>query len=434
MIARSFLLLVLLVLTLSAWAQRKQELRWNLSENGEEYIKFTLQNQVWVRWNENNDGSLLYGEPYANNFDIGLRRTRFQLYGQLLPKVFFYAQFGQNNFNFLSQRKTGAFFHDVVCEYEVASRSVWLGGGLTAWTGLSRFSAPSVGTFLGVDAPLFAQSNNDIDDQFLRNLSVYAKGKLGKADYRLVLSKPMVIQNASSPVAAISQYSTFNTLPPQILLHGYLSYQFLDEESNTTAYTTGTYLGTKKVFNVGAGFKYRPGAMWYTEGSDTLKTDMLQFAVDVFYDAPLDRERNDAVSFYAGYFNFNFGPGYLRTLAPMNVATSLAPGSDNLNGPGVGYLAVGTGQVYYAQAGYLLPKAENKGTRWMPYASYTLQNFDRIGKNTSLIEAGINMFLNGHNSKLTLGWQNREQVTPQAGQEMSSVRKHAVILQYIIGF
>lgn len=52
--------------------------------------------------------------------DIGLRRTRFVLQGQLTDRVYFYTQYGMNNFNFLSQmngnRHIAAYFHDAFGE------------------------------------------------------------------------------------------------------------------------------------------------------------------------------------------------------------------------------------------------------------------------------------------------------------------------------
>jgi hypothetical protein len=39
-------------------------------------------------------------------------------------------------------------------------------------------------------------------------------------------------------------------------------YQFFDQEDNLLPYTTGSYLGKKKIVNLGAGFIYQPDAMW----------------------------------------------------------------------------------------------------------------------------------------------------------------------------
>ena len=79
------------------------ELKLNLNDTGSHYIKATFLNQVWLRYDQSNPGTRVLGEPKNETFDIGLRRTRFQLYGQMTDRVFFYFQFGQNNFNYLSQ-------------------------------------------------------------------------------------------------------------------------------------------------------------------------------------------------------------------------------------------------------------------------------------------------------------------------------------------
>ncbi len=94
---------------------------------------------------------------------------------------------------------------------------------------------------------------------------------------------------------------------------GIFQWQFLDEEANTTPYMTGTYLGTKKVFNIGAGFQYQPDAMWRTgHNNDTVEQAMQHFAVDMYYDAPLNAATGSAISAYAAYINFNYGDGFIR--------------------------------------------------------------------------------------------------------------------------
>ena len=79
------------------------ELRLKLNEDGSHYIKATFLNQIWLKYNQSNPESQVLGEPADQTFDIGLRRTRVQLYGSLTDHVSFYFQFGQNNFNFQTQ-------------------------------------------------------------------------------------------------------------------------------------------------------------------------------------------------------------------------------------------------------------------------------------------------------------------------------------------
>jgi hypothetical protein len=176
-----------------------EEMRLKLNEDGSHYLKWTFLNQVWLRYNDSNPGTTVMGEPADQTFDIGLRRTRIQFYGQLTDHVFFYTQFGQNNFNFLSQnggnRKMQVFFHDALGEYKVwkDNDKLKLGGGLTIANGLSRFSQPSISTIMTMDVPVFAQATVDQTDEFSRKLSVYARGQLGKFDYRVILSDPFPI-------------------------------------------------------------------------------------------------------------------------------------------------------------------------------------------------------------------------------------------------
>src|SRR5687767_14768923 len=79
-----------------------EELKLKLNDEGSHYLKWTFLNQVWIRYNDSNPGTTVLGEPASNTLDIGLRRTRIQFFGQLTDHVFFYTQFGQNNFNFLA--------------------------------------------------------------------------------------------------------------------------------------------------------------------------------------------------------------------------------------------------------------------------------------------------------------------------------------------
>ena len=107
----------------------KPVLRLNLSDDGKQFIQVTFLNQLWLRYNDSNPGTSVQGTDKPSTFDVSLRRTRIQLFGQLTDRVFFYAQFGQNNLNYLSARKTGTFFHDVTGEYAVVPGHLSLGGG-----------------------------------------------------------------------------------------------------------------------------------------------------------------------------------------------------------------------------------------------------------------------------------------------------------------
>ncbi len=429
----SAFVLLLLILTniIPINAQVLKDGKLKLNDDGSHFVKLTLVNQTWFRYLNYNPGSTIFGYAKEKGTDIGIRRYRVQFFGQLTDRVFIYSQFGENNFNSISDRKTGFFVHDALGEYALVKNKLSLGGGLTAWSGLSRFSSPSVGTILGVDAPLFLQSTNDVTDQFLRKLSIYAKGKLGRLDYRLTMADPMAFQkgNGYSPVLKTS--SNFSSLPPKKQWNAYLHYEFLDQESNQTPYMSGTYLGKKKVFTVGAGIVAQPKAMWHLADNqkDTVQTNMLQWSVDAFYDAPISTD-GQAVSAYLNYTNFNFGPNYIRNLGPMNPANGTS-NTNLLNGAGNNFPAFGTGNVVYAQFGYKMKDNLIGKTTVMPYASVQHANYERLNKAMNFYDVGLNILTNGHTSKFTLAYQNRP-LFSNSGELLT--HKGAFIAQYQVFF
>lgn len=442
---RIFASLAFLCLVNFVQAQEKpkeiNELKFNLNDEGSHYIKATFLNQIWLRYNDSNPGSLVLNEPAAQTFDIGLRRTRFQLYGQVTDRVFFYFQFGQNNFNYLSQnagnRKLQAFFHDALGEYKISrgSEKLILGGGLTIANGLSRFSQPSIGTIMTMDVPVFAQATVDQTDEFSRKLSVYARGQLGKLDYRLVLSDPFTITTNGQPLPALSTNATFSQRGHEKQYQGLVIYNFFDKESHTTPYMTGTYLGKKKVLNLEAGFITQGKATWTREGTDTTYHTMNLWSAALFYDAPVNNEKGTAINAYVGYFNYDFGPGYLRYNGIMNPASSVS-GPYPAGSQGNAFPMFGTGKVWYSQVGYLMKKdllGEGNGTL-MPYASVQSAKYDRLDKQMSVYDVGINWLIKGHTSKITLDYQSRPYFEQQGPDITRAGRKSQVVMQYQIFF
>jgi len=140
---------------------------------------------------------------------------------------------GINNYSYNSDRKPGLFFHDAVTEYNFTP-SLNLGAGLTAWSGYARFASPSISTFAGLDAPLFLQATNDVNDQFLRKLSVYSKGDIGKIQYRLVLSKPLDVAKGPAGNTPVGADAQFAKSPSKFQSQGYFQYQFKEKENNLT--------------------------------------------------------------------------------------------------------------------------------------------------------------------------------------------------------
>lgn len=368
----------------------------------ERKINFSVLNQTWIRYTDLNPGTEIFGNKAEEKLDIGLRRTRFIASGRIHPKVFTFFQIGINNFNFTSERKADFFIHDAWAHYDLIDEKLSIGTGLTPFSGYARYSTPSAGTILSLDAPLFQQSTGDINDQFLRGLSVYAKGRLGNLDYHLAITDPLAIQQ-SAINTNLDTVSSYSLKIAKKVYQGYFSYQFKDKESNNTPYLPGTYFGEKEVFNIGAGFKYQQGALWRLENNDTIDEDIVLFAIDLFYESKLNAEKGNVITLYTGYFNTTFGKDYLRNVGVMNPATGVDISNASFNGAGNAFPLTGSGSTVYLQLGYLI--SENLPIQ--PYFNFTYNDFERLNSSTTVYEAGFNYLIDGHNIKLTLGTQFR---------------------------
>ncbi len=415
----------------------KDGLKLYLNSDSSHYLRATLALQTWIRFNENNPGTLINNYAEKHTIDFSIRRLRFQLFGPVADRLFFYVQFGQNNFNYTSTRKTGAFFHDAVTEYEVIRKNLSLGAGLAGWGGPGRYSSPAIASTLMADAPLFQQTTNDVTDQFLRKLGVYAKGKLASLDYRITIAKPMLIQNSANfkPAdTALSIASSFSPEPAKLQYNGYFQWQFLEQESNLTPYIQGNYLGKKRILNVGAGFVYQQDAMRSLNSNGIKEYHAVNlWAVDFFYDSWINKDKGNAITVYAGYFNFDWGAKYLRNLGVNNMANGMSLISGTFNGSGNAFPMYGTGHVLYFQCGY---KFRNGllGTRGtlQPYLGIMDANYAALKSSMMLAEAGVNWLIS-NGSKMSLNYQSRPVFKYDNNgniDEIKSARRGSIVLQF----
>ena len=427
-----------------------QPLRIPLSKDEKQYLQFTLLNQVWLRGNESNAGTTVLGELQKNTVDLGLRRTRFQLFGEIAPKTFVYFQWGQNNFNRTvamgGNRKNTFFIHDALCEYRLGKSQQKIGGGLTIANGLSRFSQPSISTIVGLDVPVFAQATVDQTDQFSRKLSVYSRGQVGKLDYRVVFSDPFPIQSNGVVQPVLGNNATFAQKGHHWQYQGLLMYQFFEHEQNQTPYMPGTYLGNKKVFNIALGGIYQKGATWNLVEStvptkkDTAFNNMVLLCAESFLDMPVNKEKGTAIHAYLGYFSTQYGYNYLRYNGIMNPATgtNVANLATYTGGQyGNAYPMFGTGHVIHGQLAYVLPKdilgKDAVCGKLQVYSSATSSSYEAL-KNKSLlnVSAGVNWLMPGNRSKITLDITNRAATAFYINNDFTIERKNTITIQYQI--
>ncbi|TGE29969.1 hypothetical protein E5K02_04895 [Hymenobacter metallicola] len=424
----------------------------NISPDGSKYLRFMTWHQVYVRYNENNTGTTRApGQAKDSQLDFGIRRSRLLILAQLNPRFLIYTHLGINNQNVVSGgapgqpnepgKKPQFFIHEAVTEYKV-NKYLSLGAGLHYFNGISRLTNASTTSMLAMDFPLTNFPTIELTDQFARWLGIYAKGRVGKFDYRVSMSDAFLTNLASTPLslgvttAGVSTGTGVATYNPQNTGHvyqGYFSYNFLEPEANLLPYMTGTYLGTKRVFSIGAGFLYNKDAMYSRPTSSvvpvtaavtadpfgtvpTTKHDMKLFGVDAFYDVPLDTAARTAITLYGVYYNYDLGPNYVRFVGPENPGYGVVAGNAAVRGNA--YPQSGTGSSQYLNAGFLLPKNTlGPKVRLQPYVAYLHSSYeglrDRDGerKGMNMYDAGVNVLIDGHNAKVTLNYRARPDFT-----------------------
>lgn len=411
-------------------------LKVNINPEGSKYVRVILWNQIWARSVQNNPGTLVAGAPSSSTWDIGARRLRGLAYAQVSPRYLILAHVGINNQTvanggaagssgiggYGAGKKPGIFFHDVWNEYAVVPSvnpstkannpfSLSIGAGLHYWNGISRMSSASTLNFLTIDAPVINWPTVDVSDQFVRQYGVYAKGKLHKLNYSFAVNKPFTTNATPAYDADRGAVAVDNNGDPNAAFQGYVDYQFLDQESNLLPFRVGSYVGTKKVFNLGAGF-YRNanGTKSVDENGTVSSHNITLLGLDAFADLPFG-ERGMAVTAYSVLYKYNFGPNYIRKVGIMNTASGVDPSwaaADlPLNGPGNNRFFVGTGDLWYTQAGLLLPKGLLKKVRVQPFAAYTYKMLDYLGAAGHYWDAGANFFIDGHHAKITPQFSTR---------------------------
>ena len=407
-------------------------MKFNLNPEGTKYMRFITWNQIWLRSTELNPGTLIGDENVSKFEDAGLRRLRLLAYAQISPRYMIVTHIGINNQTFINGgasgsagtggygagKKPGIFFHDAWNEYAVVLPkeskpfSLTVGAGLHYYMGLSRMTMSSTLNYLTVDAPIFNWPLIENSDQFARQMGVFAKGKYNKFEYRFSINKPFSTNQTPVNVTDASLAKAVdNNNVTQWSKAGYVEYQFFDKESNLLPFKVGTYLGTKKMLNVGAGFYNAPKSTQTSVNGTKEEHSINLFSGDVFVDMPIGaKEKKMALTAYSVFYNYDFGPNYLRNLGIMNegIANPSYTGSTALAGAGNLQAMIGSGNIWYTQAGILLPNKNAKPkVRIQPFGAYTYKNFDALDKSSNQFDIGANFFLDGHHAKITTQYSTR---------------------------
>ncbi len=367
----------------------KGGLKVDFGEDGKKYLRIISWAQFHATYDDHTSQS--------SGLTFKVRRARVLMFAQLNDKFLILTHFGLNNLSGTNMSPVGTsdgsqlFFHDVWGQYTVSKNHV-VGGGLHYFNGISRLNNQSTLNMLTLDNNRQSWSTLGLSDQFARHIGVFAKGNFGKLQYRVAINDAIVngldTRDAMNSEAVYGGRRLLDASKANRIYSGYFDFHFLDQESNFLPFKVGSYLGGKKVFNIGAGFFVHPNGSVIQNNNELEGEDVKIFAVDAFYDAPLS-DKGDALTAYTVFQSNFYGTNYL-------------------------YSAYGTGNMFYGHVGYVLPGTAHK-VRWQPYVAYGLNSYDAVSYNRTTFSVGANTYLSGNNSKLTLEYQHQKFTTTDYG-------------------
>lgn len=401
-------------------------------DDKKQWLKVSSYAQFWARHSQNNPGSTINDNLALHTTDLSIRRFRLGISTEPWENTIFFFQLGVNNLNYLSSRGTSVDVLDGYVEHKF-SNYIAIGGGKSAWNGLSRFAAPSTSKLMTYDVTYISLPTLNDTDDLIRKLSVYAKGKFKSIDYRIVISKPLaVVKSSSFSAEPLEGVAKFTDSKSYLQYSGYLKYEILDSESNGTPFHGGTYLGQKNIFNLGVGYTFQNQALWSMSNNELKYHSLRLLAADLFLDLPLHSDRKVIFTNYIAYFNYNFGTNYLRQIGGNNTVEGLQVSELFYSQKGNSYPVLGTGEAFLGQVGVLLPKmGKNKKLgRLQPYFSGQRSHFEALPSPIVQFDLGLNYYLKNHSSKFTFNAQNRPIFQNSASGPFENGRKWMFVLQY----
>jgi len=360
-----------------------------LNEDGSKYFRIISWAQIWAQ--HNSDRPLDANGNEQSDLNFSLRRARVLMYAQINKRFLILTHFGLNSLNGDNLSPVGKgdssqlFFHDVWGQFTLTKDHA-IGGGLHYWNGISRANNQSTLNMMTLDNQRQAWATIGLSDQFARHMGVYLKGKFGKLQYRVSINDAVTnnLQESVTPTnggpAVYAGRRLLGSKEAGRTYAGYFDFNFLDQESNFLPYKVGSYLGGKKVFNVGAGFFFHPkGSVIADSAGELSGEDVSIFAVDAFYDAPIGG-KGAAITAYALAQFSDYGENFTlgRTYE--------------------------TGSLIHGHVGYML--ASKKATKFQPYVQFDTRQIDAIDDNATSFGIGINAYMSGHHSKLSLEYFN----------------------------
>ncbi|BAP33426.1 uncharacterized protein CHSO_4389 [Chryseobacterium sp. StRB126] len=81
-------------------------------------------------------------------------------------------------------------------------------------------------------------------------------------------------------------------------------------------------------------------------------------------------------------------------------------GQRALEGAGNNRVLMGTGNIWFSQAGFVIPKFSNV-LKIQPFFNYALKNMEALNQNGSYYDVGANFYLYGQNARIVAQYSSR---------------------------
>ena len=438
-------------------------LKLYVGQDSQAVFRPILVNQFWAKATHNNPGtSSLDGTELEEwSTTLGVRRVRVLLLAELGDRLQAFTQIGINNQTFATgggsgtgglggygqAKKPQVFVHDAWAQYRALYRdknadgfpaSVYVGAGLHYYHGLSRLSQAGIPTGLLLDFPIFNFPDIERGSQFARQFGVYAKGDMRRLHYRVAVNQPFVADGraAFNPPGRAIDYPT-----SALATSAYVEWRFGEWEGHTLPFRPMTYIGGKRLFNVGVGYYAQPEATAAYRAPNTgpgpqqiaERFAKRALAVDLFAEQPVGT-RGASFTAYLAHYDYDFGRDYYRSFGLLNTAPrSPADGyTDEVAFDGFGNAEplMGTGGITHLQLGYLFARdLLPRGVRLQGFGALSRKDLEFLGVTTTKYDLGANLFLRGHSAKLSAQVGLRPQVFRRAGAFEADGHRGEVVVQ-----
>lgn len=322
------------------------------------FLTINYELQLWSQYRDYRSA-----EKGGDSYDTFLRRNRVTFTGQYNDYLGFYAQIEAGNDGKAGNDDKNTFFRDAYLTFDWSDAVRVLAGRFK--NTFSRENLEACFEPLTLDRSLLSYTPYG----GTRDTGVALWGNLldAKLQYRLMLADGR--DDDASPQDS-----------PRMTAR--LHYSFLDPEY-FYGYR-GTYLGTQRVFTVGASYDYQPDVAYANFPGMTDAQDYKAWTADFFYENPFDF---GTVTFSGAYMEYDVG--------------GAAQVDTVFRDPGLPILADREG--YYVKAGYMFPNRIGMG-RLQLFARHDDTEYGQVDglHDNQVNAAGFNYYFDGQQVKLTV--------------------------------